>query len=232
MDTPRVIACGSVRSWKEQARELLHEAILDAARTTFAEKGYEGATVDEIADRAEVGKGTVYNYIEGGKAGLFAAVLAAHFDDLDRITAEALADDAASFRERFARYAEGLAAYFEQHLDHFVLHLRDVPRLVFSAEGAEQAVRLRARRQRLALALVPSIQAAIERGELRRVPSEMAAQFCFTALLGYLFQACDIAGPAPADAVHPTSEGLGQLVTLVLDGLGAADSSVVTSEGA
>jgi len=216
MDTPRPTASRPVPSWKEQARELLHEAILGAARTTFAEKGYEGATVDEIAERAGVGKGTVYNHIDGGKAGLFAAVLGEHFDDLDRIAAEALADEAAPLRDRFARYAEGVASYFAEHLDHLVLHLRDVPRLVFSAEGVEQAVLLKERRRRLVAALVPPIEAAAARGEIRAVPAEMAAQFCFSALLSYLFQTCHV-----DDRPGPEVKGVSQLVALVFDGLGA-----------
>ena len=61
-------------AWKAASRERLCEAVLDAARVTFGEKGYDGATVEEIAARAEVGKGTVYNYFEGGKPALFAAV--------------------------------------------------------------------------------------------------------------------------------------------------------------
>ncbi len=38
------------------------EAILNAALEVFSEKGYHPATIDEIAERAGVGKGTVYSY--------------------------------------------------------------------------------------------------------------------------------------------------------------------------
>lgn len=38
------------------------EAILAAALHVFSEKGYHPATIDEIAERAGVGKGTVYSY--------------------------------------------------------------------------------------------------------------------------------------------------------------------------
>ena len=39
--------------------------ILDAALSVFAKKTYESATLDEIAERAEYGKGTLYNYFKG-----------------------------------------------------------------------------------------------------------------------------------------------------------------------
>lgn len=38
------------------------ETILDAARGVFAEKGVLASTIDEIAERAEVAKGTIYLY--------------------------------------------------------------------------------------------------------------------------------------------------------------------------
>jgi len=40
-------------------------AILDAAQRPFAEKGYEGATMDEIAGAARMSKATVYRYFAG-----------------------------------------------------------------------------------------------------------------------------------------------------------------------
>lgn len=38
------------------------ELILEAAASVFSEKGYHNATVEEIAKRAEIGKGTIYQY--------------------------------------------------------------------------------------------------------------------------------------------------------------------------
>ncbi|WP_119167640.1 TetR/AcrR family transcriptional regulator [Algihabitans albus] len=48
--------------------------ILAGARATFLECGYGGASVDEIARRARVSKGTLYNYFPD-KRRLFAAVV-------------------------------------------------------------------------------------------------------------------------------------------------------------
>jgi AcrR family transcriptional regulator len=48
--------------------------LLDAARAEFAERGYEGATVRAIADRAGVDPAMV-NHFFGGKEGLFTAAL-------------------------------------------------------------------------------------------------------------------------------------------------------------
>jgi AcrR family transcriptional regulator len=42
--------------------------LLDAARAVFAEKGMDLARIDEISERADVGKGTLYYHFKGGKA--------------------------------------------------------------------------------------------------------------------------------------------------------------------
>jgi len=47
---------------------------MDAALYEFSGQGYDGASMNNIADRAEVSKPTVYQYF-GDKDGLFAAVL-------------------------------------------------------------------------------------------------------------------------------------------------------------
>lgn len=59
-------------------RELAGECetrILDAAAKVFLERGFEGASVDEIADVARAGKPTIYARFSGKEA-LFAAVIA------------------------------------------------------------------------------------------------------------------------------------------------------------
>lgn len=53
----------------------VEERILDAAAKVFLERGFEGATVDEIADVAHAGKPSIYARFSGKEA-LFAAVIA------------------------------------------------------------------------------------------------------------------------------------------------------------
>jgi TetR/AcrR family transcriptional regulator len=56
------------------------EALLDAATLVFAEQGFAGARVDEIAARAGVNKALIYAYY-GDKTGIYRAVLTAHLDE-------------------------------------------------------------------------------------------------------------------------------------------------------
>ncbi len=49
--------------------------MLEAAQSVFAERGFGQSTLDEIASRAEFGKGTIYNYFPGGKEEMLFALL-------------------------------------------------------------------------------------------------------------------------------------------------------------
>jgi AcrR family transcriptional regulator len=73
-------------------------ALLDAARVVFAERGYDGATVRAIADRAGVDPAMV-NHWFGGKEPLFVAALNLPADPA-AIIAEALPGDPDELAER------------------------------------------------------------------------------------------------------------------------------------
>src|SRR4051812_47694437 len=53
------------------------ERVLDAAATVFAEQGFEGARVAQIAQAAGLSVGAIYNHY-GSKAELLAAVVERH----------------------------------------------------------------------------------------------------------------------------------------------------------
>ena len=57
------------------------ESILAAATTDFAEKGYDGAHMDEIAVRSGIQKNVLYYYF-GSKDGLFTAVLERTYESI------------------------------------------------------------------------------------------------------------------------------------------------------
>ena len=55
---------------QERRREHTRGLLLDAAEQVFAKKGYEGASLDEIADTAGYTRGAIYKHF-GGKTELF-----------------------------------------------------------------------------------------------------------------------------------------------------------------
>ncbi len=70
------------------------EMLLDAATLVFAEQGFAGARVDDIAGRARVNKALIYAYY-GDKKGLYRAVLASRVNEFaDPVVSETLAKEA------------------------------------------------------------------------------------------------------------------------------------------
>ncbi len=68
-------------------------AILDAAQKVFDARGYEAATMEEVAEEAGVSKGTLYNYFQN-KEDLFAKVFSERLSgdqaELERLIEEPL----------------------------------------------------------------------------------------------------------------------------------------------
>ena len=100
------------------------EQLLDVGRALFAEKGFDGTSIEEIAARAGVSKPVVYEHF-GGKEGLYAVVVDREMSDLlDRLT-EALADGHP--RQLVERAALALLTYIEEQTDGFRILSRDSP---------------------------------------------------------------------------------------------------------
>ncbi|WP_260928100.1 TetR family transcriptional regulator [Novosphingobium sp. 9] len=72
--------------------ERTREEILSVAREIFAEKGLNGARVDEIAEATHTSKRMIYYYF-GSKEGLYQAVLASSYAGIRRVESEAGLED-------------------------------------------------------------------------------------------------------------------------------------------
>jgi AcrR family transcriptional regulator len=99
----RVVRSG--RPPRELAGEV-KERILDAAAKVFLERGFEGATVDEIADVAHAGKPTIYARFPGKEA-LFTAVMARNVREITSAF-ESVAPAGATIEKRLASIGIGI----------------------------------------------------------------------------------------------------------------------------
>ena len=100
------------------------EQLLDIGRRLFAERGFEGTSVEEIAAQAGVSKPVVYEHF-GGKEGLYAVVVDR---EVERLLATATAIlSGANTREKFEAAAVALLRYIEDNSDGFRILVRDSP---------------------------------------------------------------------------------------------------------
>ncbi len=101
------------------------EQLLDVGRKVFAEKGFEGMTVEEIAASAQVSKPVVYEHF-GGKEGLYAVVVDREIETLlNAITASLSAETQP--RVLLENAALALLGYIETSTDGFRILVRDSP---------------------------------------------------------------------------------------------------------
>ena len=66
---------------REQKKAESRRRILEAAREVFFRDGFMGANLDEVAEKAGVAKGTLYNYADS-KEGLFLQAVEPYRDGL------------------------------------------------------------------------------------------------------------------------------------------------------
>jgi AcrR family transcriptional regulator len=101
------------------------EQLLEIGRGLFAEKGFEGTSVEEIAATAGVSKPVVYEHF-GGKEGLYAVVVDHEITKLMQAMTSALTKPARP-REILEIAALTLLDYIESETDGFRILVRDSP---------------------------------------------------------------------------------------------------------
>jgi len=107
------------------------EQLIDISRGLFAERGFDGTSIEEIAARAGVSKPVVYEHF-GGKEGLYAVVVDREVRSLLTMVQTALT--AGQPRVLLEQAAFALLDYIEQTPDGFRILVRDSP--IGSASGS------------------------------------------------------------------------------------------------
>jgi AcrR family transcriptional regulator len=156
------------RSKKQVVSEFRQSEIITAARQVFAEKGYIATTVDEIATRAGLAKGTIYVYFES-KEQIYNAVLENDLETLRSLTLERIAA-AEGVRAKIAAYVNTRFAYCEERRDFFrIMHIEPSGSPVMSKAKAREWLKDPVRQ------LTKGIEAGIASREVANWPAETLA---------------------------------------------------------
>ena len=232
------VSSDSSLSRRERERRMRRQAMLDAASAVFAEKGYAQATLDEIADRAEFGKGTFYNYFDDGKEGLLFAIFDQVYDDLEEMIRTTVGNDGADgrpFRAAFHDLVVRSFAYYEDREDLFLILIKESHRLSFS-DDAEKAAYFQDQQQRMVDAFVPAVETAMAEGRIASLPSRPVAYMLLEMVHALIVHRCltersetpDEACLPDADLLNDPDAAADFLTSLLFDGLqsnGHPDSS-------
>ncbi|MEJ5927534.1 TetR/AcrR family transcriptional regulator [Corynebacterium sp. H128] len=99
------------------------EQLIEVGRVVFAERGFEGTSVEEVAARAHVSKPLIYEHF-GGKEGLYAVIVDRDMQLLEQTITESLVSGGA--RQRIEQAVMALLGFIEQHPDGFQILVRDM----------------------------------------------------------------------------------------------------------
>ena len=164
---------------REQRKTARREAILKAGQKVFAKKGFDGATIADIAHEAGVASGTVYLYYES-KIDLFAALNA----QLWEVVTDAMRDADAPPDVRGGTQARIHAVFNAAD------HNRDLLRIVFLNPDprTEVARRMKHSDQARTEPLIELFQAGMQAGTVREGDPAMLARLISSLVVIALYQ--------------------------------------------
>jgi AcrR family transcriptional regulator len=120
---PRSESGSHVQTLRTRIKLATRAAILEAAETVFAERGFHGAHMEEIASRAGVAVGTLYNYFEDRKH-LLGALLDACGAELGVKLARVL-QGRRPFDERLEDFLRVAVRHLDEHWRVFAILIED-----------------------------------------------------------------------------------------------------------
>jgi AcrR family transcriptional regulator len=193
------------------------ERILDAALDVFAERGYQQATVDDIAGVARTSKGGIYFHFPG-KDAIFLALLDRSANLLLARVGERIGDEP----DPIARVDAALSALVRTFGSH-----RALARLfLVEARGAGPKfhTRLAEVQARFVAFLRQQLDAAVSQGLIQPLDTDVASQAWFGALNQVVTTWALAVRPRPLDETYP------HLRALLLRSIGLLESAAVPSQ--
>lgn len=149
--------------------------IIESAVVVFSRKGFHSAKVEEIADRAEVGKGTVYEYFKNKKELFLEMMLYIHqkYEDI----ADRQLSGTKTFACRLQELFQVAIQFLHQHKEMALILMADHPPV---DEDANRLIREKKRQQVAKVSKM--VENAVERKEIRPVNSKAAAHLILGSL--------------------------------------------------
>ena len=177
----RSLAAGSKDSThRTRERTSRREAVLDAATRLFADRGFAGVTIQEIADAAETHKTTVL-YHFGTKEALYSAVLDGALERIAGVMVDFLGGgfESEHLRERVAYLIDQIQAYYAERPDHARLLERELLEVQAPGVYLDRFV------DRIYQPAVAGLEQAVARGLIRPVDPALFIHDTHILLVGY-----------------------------------------------
>jgi AcrR family transcriptional regulator len=115
------------RSSEKISGDIRKADLLEAALSVFSDKGYDGATLQDIAERTGILKGSIYYYYQSKEDILYDVLKMVHDEHLENV--RALVQEPATPIQRLHRLLAGHAAFVCENLERATVFLREMERL-------------------------------------------------------------------------------------------------------
>jgi len=162
---------------KRQQIDLKRKRILKAARKVFAQKGYRETDVQEIADIARVGKGTVYRYF-GDKKGLFLATVDEGVGELQETVLSAIFSTEDT-KKRLESAARASLQFFDKNKDLLEIFIQE--RSEF--RGREKSTYFKRRDEKIEI-LRDILRKGVKEGTFRKLNVRITAELMTDLIFG------------------------------------------------
>ena len=170
------------RTKQEVLSEFRCSEILEAARSVFAKKGFAQATVEEIAEAAEVAKGTLYLYFPSKRA-IYLAALRYGIEALSEQTRERLAT-AKSAQSKLRVFIETRIGYFDENREFFQIYYSELANIFIAPSRLDPALLQLYRKQ--AKMLEDALKEGAQRGEIRAIAPGATAFAIYDLIRGVI----------------------------------------------
>jgi len=170
-----------------QPFEIRRERLLRAAARTFAERGFHGTSMRDLARASGMSLGGMYYYVKG-KEDLLFQIQKACFDEVRRGAEEVLA--------RVQGAEARLAAFVRHHVTFFTAHMPEMKVLAHEAESLSGAPLEEIRRQkRQYVELLVGLLAALDGGGADQRARRHVAAYTLFGMMNWIYTWYDPAGP-------------------------------------
>jgi AcrR family transcriptional regulator len=201
----------TVQPLRSRFKEVTRGAILEAAEAVFSERGFHGAHMGEIASRAGVAVGTLYNYFED-REHLLGALLDAYGEEL-RAKLAATLEGRMPFRERLEAFLRAVVLHLQSHWRLFAILVED--ELVHARGGARPSQR-RPMLREVYEASEELVALGVRQGALRRDSKDLFPALLTGVIRGSFTHQLYTERGAPLERHIPA------LIRFFLEGAGAA----------
>ncbi|MBD3180902.1 TetR family transcriptional regulator [Candidatus Poribacteria bacterium] len=203
------------QSRRERERENRRKEILKASWAVFSSKDYDSATVDEIAEMAELSKGTLYLYFQN-KAELFFSTFELGVENVFSIAQEAIKEKPDDPIEGIKEIMVRLLAFFENNTGFFKLLSSERAHFELKSDGGDN-LKFKNRIRKIVIKgmklIEEYIQHGIDIGVLKDIDAKDIAFVLMEVIRGFAFAIIH-----NIEELRPTGR-LENVISILLDGI-------------